>query len=185
MILQAFAQEAAEGLRDIKDPVYFPVDYLPFLITLIVLLSVGIYFLLRRFAGRRKADKEKISVRTRPPHETAYGALEALQAKGLPPQGRFKEYYYELSLIVRHYIEERFEIRAPEMTTEEFLSALGESEALTEAHRGLLKEFLILCDIVKFAKYGPTPQEADDSFGAAWKFVDETKGTREESVLVK
>ena len=48
-------------------------------------------------------------------------ALNRLRAQGLIEQGQFEDYYVQLSSIVRHYLEDRFHLRAPEMTTEEFL----------------------------------------------------------------
>jgi len=70
-------------------------------------------------------------------------------------------------------------VRAPEMTTEEFFAALRGSEILSAAHKNLLKDFLALCDIVKFARYGPTTDEIDRSYDAAKRFVDETKESEE------
>lgn len=180
-----FFLSAVEGLRDIKGPVYFPVNPLPLIVILCLIVVTGAFFLIRHILKRMKEKKEEAAVEIRPPHEIAYEALETLEAKGLPSQGRIKEFYYELSLIIRHYIESRFDIKAPEMTTEEFLFALRGSGALSGTHKNLLKEFLDLCDMVKFAKYGPTQKETDDSFNAAKRFVDETRPAEEEAVPVK
>jgi hypothetical protein len=65
------------------------------------------------------------------------------------------------------------------MTTEEFLSTIKDSRAFKDEHRELLKEFLSNCDMVKFAKYGPTSLEVLDSFKAARHLVDETKHEEE------
>ena len=115
----------------------------------------------------------------------AYQALERLKAKDLPRFGKIKEYYIELSDIVRRYMENRFSFRAPEMTTEEFLYFLRESDRLKGAHKNLLKQFLNHCDLVKFAKYGPTGQEIDGSFNFAKKLVDETKDIAEQTEKVR
>lgn len=168
---------AEEGLRDIKPPVYFPANY--FFLTLLGVLIVLagliflVFYLLKRFKRKRleSASPRKLA------HEVAYERLKSLKAKNLPAQGMTKTYYTELSDIVRHYIENRFNVRAPEMTTEEFLASLRYSGELSGAQKNLLKEFLNRCDMVKFAKYGPTQKEIDDSFNAAERFVDETKET--------
>lgn len=169
-----------EGLRDIKPPVYFPVNYplliLISIIFLLLLLILAIKYFLRRVKSKRPVSSvEKL----KPAHQIAYEALEALQAKNLPALAKIKEFYFELSDIVRHYLENRFNLRAPEMTTEEFLYSLPESKELADNHKDLLKEFLSHCDLVKFAKYGPTQKEIDDSFKAAKRLVDETKLTEE------
>jgi len=168
-----------EGLRDIKGPVYFPVNYF-FLILIVVLLAVFLLALAIRWFLKKRKKSPKV---VKSAHELAYEALEALRAGNLPASGKVKEFYFELSDIARHYLENRFTLRAPEMTTEEFLHTLGESTKLSNSHKVLLKEFLNHCDLVKFAKYGPTRDEIDESFKAARKLVDETKdaeGTKDE-----
>ena len=115
-----------------------------------------------------------------PAHVTAYEELSGLKSMDLPGQGKVKEYYIRLSEIVRHYIESRFSYRAPEMTTEEFLNYVNQARELKREHKDLLRKFLTHCDMVKFAKYGPTSLEILDSFGLAEDFVDQTKLDRED-----
>ncbi len=164
----------ASDIRDIKGPVGLPSKYTFLLYTLIAiivaLLAAATFMYIR---NRRLAKAAEMASRL--PHETAYERLRALKAKGLPGKGRIEEYYVELSNIVRCYLEDRFNLRAPEMTSEEFLSGLKEEEKLSRAHKALLKEFLFHCDLVKFAKYGPSPNEMDLSFESAEKLVDQTK----------
>jgi len=116
----------------------------------------------------------------KPAYVIAFQELEKLKAMNLPDKGEVKEYYIRLSDITRHYLENRFALRAPEMTTEEFLLLVRGADDLVESHRKLLGDFLSHCDMVKFAKYGPTPLEMLDSFKAAWKLVEETKLNQEE-----
>lgn len=113
------------------------------------------------------------------PHEIALGALERLRQEGLPSRRQFEVYYVRLSDIVRAYIEARFTLRAPEMTTEEFLKALSHGQALSPGHRSLLQDFLVRCDLVKFARYQPTEPEAAEAFHAARRFIEETVPSEE------
>ncbi|MFH1856515.1 MAG: hypothetical protein ABH836_04725 [Candidatus Omnitrophota bacterium] len=170
----------ADEIKDIKPPVYFKPNYILLIILVSLIFAALVIFLIIFFIRKIRKGKEQILIRIRPAHEKAYEALEKLRQKNLPAQGRVKEYYFELSYIVRTYMEERFHIRAPEMTTEEFLFSLKSSSLLSGSHKNLLKEFLNLCDIVKFAKYGPTEQEMENSFSAANKLVDETKKVEED-----
>ena len=89
--------------------------------------------------------------------------------------GKVQEFYFELSNIARHYIEDRFKLKAPEMTTEEFLTTLKKSEALNSEQKSLVKDFLSHCDMVKFAKYLPQKKEIDSSYESAKNLVDQTK----------
>ena len=164
-----------ENIKDIKPPVSFPANHFLLIAAAVVAILAGLAFLVYFLRKRFKKELVKPSLPPKPAHQVAYEALAALRAKDLPGQGKVKQYYIELSSIARHYLENRFGIRAPEMTTEEFLSTLRVSEDLRGAHKNLLKEFLNHCDIVKFAGYGPRREEIEESFGAAKALVDETK----------
>ena len=167
-------------IKDIKPPVYFPADYLFLIIAAATLVSAALILLLIHILKKgRKGETPFPFSPPRPAHELAYEALEILRSKRLAELGLVKEYYYELSDIVRHYLENRFDLRAPEMTTEEFLYSLRDSDKLTGAQKNLLKEFLIHCDMVKFAKYGPDKKEIGGSFDSAKRLVDETKAVEE------
>ena len=72
-------------------------------------------------------------------------------------------------------MEERFEFRAPERTTEEFLRELGGTELLAGEQKESLGGFLESCDLVKFAKYEPAENELRQLHGAALKLVEETE----------
>jgi hypothetical protein len=109
-----------------------------------------------------------------PAHIIALQKIKELEQKELISRGLVSEYYYELSMIIRQYCEGRFLLRAPEMTTEEFLSSLRESQALSSNHKQLLKNFLSQCDLVKFAQYGPGNEENHAALDAAKKFIEET-----------
>jgi len=136
-----------------------------------VLLGL-IGLLVRRLRARRRPPV--ISVPPRPAHEIAAEALRALRARRLPELGEFKEFYSALSGIVRRYLEDRFVVRAPEMTTEEFLEATARSAVLQPGQRQLLGDFLAESDLVKFARHVPTLADSDRVLGAAERFVDET-----------
>lgn len=124
---------------------------------------------------QKKLEREMALRRKRPAHEIAYEELTKLKQEDLPGKGMVKEYYIRLSDITRHYLENRFSCKAPEMTTEEFLEYIKVAGDFTEEQRKLLKDFLTHCDMVKFAKYGPKPIEMLDSYRLAETLVDQTK----------
>ncbi len=61
------------------------------------------------------------------------------------------------------------------MTTEEFLISARDAVELISEHKNLLKEFLLCCDLVKFAKYAPSVDEVNSIFDSAKNFIDQTK----------
>jgi len=108
-------------------------------------------------------------------HEIAYLRLRALVAENLIEQGRIKEFYERISGILRHYIEDRFDLHAPDRTTEEFLSELRFAETLASGDKQTLEEFLTHCDLVKFAKHEPTTEQIQRTFDLVKDFVERTK----------
>ena len=159
-------------IRDIRGPKSFASKiWLYTLIVLVVLLIIGGVF---SFILLKKKKEEAKT----PPllaHIIAYEALVALEKKDYIRKGQTKAYYIELSDIVRRYLENRFNIRAPEMTTEEFFIKVKEDSSLSLEHKGLLRDFLTNCDLVKFAKYQPAETEASLAFASARRLVDQTK----------
>ncbi len=110
-----------------------------------------------------------------PPHLIALNALEQIRQQQLVEQGQVKEYYYLVSNVLRHYIEGRFGLMAPERTTEEFLFELQKTPALSADNKSVLKTFLTHCDMVKFAKFSPTQEQIEDVYATAVQFIDQTK----------
>jgi len=130
---------------------------------------------------RRKRVKELVRI-FKPAHELAYERLRILVNEDLVGAGRIKEFYERISDILRHYIEHRFSLRAPEMTTEEFLAELVNTDVLRKESPGLpaaekqrLGEFLQHCDLVKFAKHNPTTQQIQETFDLVKNFIEKTK----------
>lgn len=160
-------------IRDIKGPVgLYNLTYLYLALAIIAVIIIAglIVWLLKK----RKRPQE-IIIPPRPAHEIAYEALKELMGRDYLKTGKIREYYFELSDIVRHYIEGRFQLKAPEMTTEEFLATLKYSGVLNSEQKGDVRDFLSHCDMVKFAKYLPDQNEIELSYDSAKKLIDGTK----------
>jgi hypothetical protein len=166
MTTPAYAQ-----LRDVKPPVDYPSVWPLFLGGAMLALAVAVAYVsvrrLRRLAGARQE-------RVKSAWERSLEELACLEKEGLMAQRNADLYYSRLSGILRRYIEERFFIRAPEMTTEEFWQHLQRSSDLFPDQKQALKRFLESCDMVKFAKYSPDPSESKQSHELAVAFVKET-----------
>ena len=174
-------EPGVKDIKDIKGPIGFPDKYAFLLFTLAlfaaILILAGMYLYLK------KKYKEFIinALPKKTPYEKAVERLMILKEKGFPEKGMFTEYYVELSNIVRYYLEDRFSLRAPEMTTEEFLNKVRAGWNVTSVKKTFLKDFLSHCDLVKFAKYGPSTDEAILSLKSAEKFLEETKESEMET----
>ena len=160
-------------VRDIKGPERIGRNWVWLIVLGCLILVAGFAYLIKWFVEKKKHGF--FAPPPRPAHEVAYEALQILLNKNLISEHKIKEFYSELSLIVRHYLENRFTLRAPEMTTEEFLVSVKDSSELKVEHKHLLRDFMVQCDMVKFAKYAPGKDEIDLSYEAAVKLVDQTK----------
>jgi len=161
-------------IKDVKPPLDLP-DFwwILWLLLAVIAIAAGIYFFLRH---KKSAPAPKIPlVPELPAWEKAYQSLEALRRENLLDKGLYKEFFTRVSDIARLYMENRFDIHAPHMTTDEFLYYLGITGHLNDAQKVSLKEFLNSCDMVKFAKYAPTTNEALRNFDLAKRLVDDTR----------
>ncbi len=162
-------------LKDIAPPVE-PKREFPIWPVAIVGGGIAVLFLILTlvvFLKNRKA-KDETEVR-RDPADIAYDELEALVGQGLVEKGEIKLFYLGLSGILRHYIENRFALRAPERTTEEFLTELRKTDVLSDAQKDLLKRFLQHCDMVKFAEHRAENAEIQATFDTCKAFIEETR----------
>src|ERR1041385_3831507 len=156
-------------LRDIKPPVEIPSGWAWVFWVLGALAVAALLFWLWRYWQKRRMQEPVIPVV--PPHVRARQKLEsALALLGQP-----REFCILVSDTIRWYLEERFEFRAPERTTEEFLHELKGTELLTADQKQTLGEFLKRCDLVKFARYEPREPELRELHAAALRLVEETE----------
>ncbi|MHC4426767.1 MAG: hypothetical protein ACYSYV_11825 [Planctomycetota bacterium] len=123
---------------------------------------------------RRKRVQKLVRI-FKPAHELAYERLRALVKEDLVSAGRIKEFYERISDILRHYIEHRFSLRAPERTTEEFLVELANTDVRSASDKERLGEFLQHCDLVKFARHEPTTEQIQKTFDLVKDFIEKTK----------
>jgi len=160
----------SSDIRDIKGLI--TPDFSSSLVIVILCLAILTGLFLFFFFVRRRKKRDQ----TPPPHEIALAAIEALKSKGPGGQEKVKEYYADLSHIIRRYLRDQY-CFASEMTTEECLFQLENLRELSSEKKDLIRDFLIHCDLVKFAERRPSPVEIEDSFRNGQRIIDLTKGT--------
>ncbi len=168
------ADQANPELADIADPLDVPIPTWWWIAggIALALIAAGLFYWIRE---RRRRAAMQPAAPPPEPHAIALSELEDLLARNLIRAGESKLFYLLLSNILRHYIERRFGLRAPERTTEEFLVELRNSSDFQPGHKAMLGDFLSLSDMVKFAEMEPSGQDADASVAACRKFILETK----------
>jgi heme/copper-type cytochrome/quinol oxidase subunit 2 len=159
----------ATDIRDIAPPVEIPSGF-EWLWWALGALAVAILAFVAWRYWRQQKTRTPLIIEI-PAHERARRKLEA----ALDLYDQPKPFCIVVSDAVRLYLEERFGLRAPERTTDEFLTDLSKSAALTEAQKESLKEFLSACDMVKFARYEPQRPELEVLYQSALRLIEETE----------
>lgn len=117
----------------------------------------------------------QVQARQRSAYEIAHARLSQLKTADNLDVEAVQVFFVELSDIVRHYLEDRFNLHAPELTTEEFLDVAAASPDLSSEQKNFLKGFLRSADQVKFARYVPDALTMDKALSAAASFLEQTK----------
>jgi hypothetical protein len=174
-------------IRDLKPQAELPRDWSWLLWAGLAGLALALAILaLLWFMARRRKRTEAAAltavVDLRPPEQIAYEELERIAGLQLVEQGRFKEHYTLTADCLRRYAEGIYGIPAMDRTTEEFYAALRWARVDGQQVR-LFKDFLDESDLVKFAKYVPPVEEAQEAVPRAWHIVDVTKPERVDANL--
>lgn len=127
------------------------------------------------FRPRRRTMAAEVAL---PSHVRALRELQRLRDAARTTEAQIDAFYVGTSQVLRDYLEERFGLRAPERTTEEFLRELEGGDALATAHRTELERFLRQCDLVKFAGVRPGEAEHLATWQLAAAFVEATRVDR-------
>ena len=123
------------------------------------------------FQGARLLHRHVREIRLSP-RERAFVELDRLLRRNLVAKRLYKDFYIELTMVVRRYIERAHRIHAPEQTTQEFLAAAARHPHFRPEALAQLKDFLESADLIKFAGQEATPQLADEAVADAKKYVE-------------
>ena len=166
---------------DVKAPIDTPLtfeefikNYYPYIIGFFVLLALA--FFIWYYLKKRKENQPLIKIEKpkEPAHLIAFRELEKLKEKKLWQSGKEKQYYSELTDIIREYIYNRYNIQTFEKTSHQLLENIKHSKVIDNERYIDLSRILNLADLAKFAKYKPLPDENDLSIKNAIIFVEKT-----------
>lgn len=107
----------------------------------------------------------------------AQRSLDLLEDKGLPAAGKVQPFFIELTDIGRAFIERRFDLDAPDRTTQEFIREASRHPELDPTQATLLGRLLTSADQVKFAGDRPATAECDRALNLVRTFVRESGPT--------
>jgi len=141
----------AKGVMAIPFRIGWPV----YLVLALMLIALTYYFW-RLLSRKRKMVAAPEVLLT--PEEEALLNLQDLFESDFIRLGKYREYYFRFSEILRVYLEKRFGILAVESTTLEISRALKRME-IELALRDKIRAVLEAADLAKFAKWKPEPAQ--------------------------
>lgn len=170
-------------IRPLKPPYEFPRVWTPYLVAagIVLLLAAVALFVWRRM---RRTVESGEPVDSRPPWEMAFEKLAFLRERKLPDQGKYKEFYIELTEIVRAFLGRVYGVPVLDMTTTEFMANFREIDLPAD----LLDKTLALLrqgDLVKFAKLVPGGEQCDDDFLLGHDIVELVRADQERRMQVQ
>lgn len=174
LFFQSILAEDDDTFRPLKPIFDFAMAIWPYLL-LLILIAVASWFLYKFY--RKRKEKPKIQRVYEPipftsPFATLKESLDALSGEGSPLENRnFKEFYVDLGDSIRQYFEDAYDIDALEMTSREILIALQEFPAEKQII-SITRKVLNEADMVKFANFQPTTDQAHRALNIANEFLN-------------
>lgn len=113
-------------------------------------------------------------IRPRIPHEWALAELARIDAEGRPQPGNTAARFEKIETVLRWYVVFRFEIDAPDQTSNELLEAVVAHAEIDDTARAVLERLVREADRVKFAASVASVDECSAALGSARLFVEST-----------
>ncbi|MFT5958717.1 MAG: hypothetical protein ACI8VJ_000464 [Polaribacter sp.] len=154
-------------IKTIKKEPYTFDDFKVYIYLILAILAIIGFWIYWFVVRKRKETEDAPTYRTLPPYEEAILRLTELDEKLLWQNNKVKEYYSELTEIVRGYIERELKVPALEKTTDEVLEMIKDFKSADSIETSKetidrLKDLLREADLVKFAKSKPLALEIED-----------------------
>ena len=162
-------------INDIKGQINYPLtlqEVLPYVLYGVggLWLVTAVVIVIVYFSTRKKKEEE----RKDPPHIVALRQLDRYRSDKYWAPDRQKAFYSGITGAVKDYIDARFGIDAPEMTTAELFDALKDCTEITPELYGKMKDLFESADFVKFAKYVMDDARNAEALPLCVRFVTST-----------
>jgi len=158
-------------LRPIQGIIYSWPYYMVYLFWIGIVLLVVLAGLLAFWLYKKRKRIMNIIRPQDPPHIIAGRELQYLNSQGLFEKGKYKEFYFRFSAIIRTYMETLRGFPAGELTTEEIVRHVSD-----EKDRRIV-DLLRQADLVKFADSVPAEHRKETDMDTVLGYIQETAPT--------
>ncbi len=174
-------QMAIADIKPVEDAGtdYYMIYMIIALVLGLALVGVGVYYLVRYMRKKEEGAEEEEYVDPRTPYEIAFDSLSDLKSQQLYQKGKTKEYYTELTDILRTFFSNNYMIDAMESTSNELLSELKNVNVIkaNKEYIATVKDVLTQADLVKFAKYEPEDKDCDSTYAKVERVINIDKAS--------
>lgn len=175
---QSVLAEGENSFRPLKPIFEFARAWWPYLLALLLLAVAG-YYLYQYYLKKQKEEKPEPRTTFTPtpfvnPLKEFQKSIKELEKAELNKREDFKAFYIDLGDAIRQYYESLYNLPALESTSRELLTMLQNGsidENLIAGTRAVLQE----ADMVKFAKFSPTQDQADRALEKAYDFLERAR----------
>ena len=161
-------------IHDIKDQMRYPLTFKELLQWIGGLLLFAALLVLGIRAVRRRRQGGPEAAHRDPAYIVALRELDKWRGDAFWAPEKQKAFYSGITDALKTYMEDRFGVDAPEMTTAELFDALKGAEDLPAELREELREVFECADFVKFAKHVASREENARALPTAVRFVTST-----------
>ncbi|MEX0609153.1 MAG: hypothetical protein WD016_12415 [Balneolaceae bacterium] len=173
---KSMVDEGDSSIRPLKPIFGFPRAWWPWIIAALLIAAFLIWWFKFREEPEKKTTKPLPQIKPfyNPLKELENTLVSIKKNSKVTTTKDFKTYYSEISDAIRKYYEDLYKIPALESTSREllrYLDAYGADQEMLDYTR----KVLMSADLVKFAKYTPTLDDAQNTYEVALNFLERAK----------
>ena len=164
-------------IHDIKGQMRYPLTFKELIPWICGVLVFAALLVLGIRALRRRKQETTAAEHRDPAYIVALRELDKWRGDAFWAPEKQKAFYSGITDALKTYMEDRFGVDAPEMTTAELFAALQDAKDLPADLREELREVFECADFVKFAKHVASQEENARALPTAVRFVTSTYQT--------
>ena len=164
-------------IHDIKGQMRYPLTFKELIPWICGVLVFAALLMLGIRALRRRKQEATAAEHRDPAYIVALRELDKWRGDAFWAPEKQKAFYSGITDALKTYMEDRFGVDAPEMTTAELFAALRDAKDLPADLREELREVFECADFVKFAKHVASQEENARALPTAVRFVTSTYQT--------